>query len=228
MPNMQPLIISVCKLCLQAKELRDSHIIPQWAHAPLKDDEGQMIVYSSASNTADPRQTDIKMKMLCSDCEAIMKFYDDKGKEYHVQILNGAPTTPQTAKEASLFALSVVWRTCAAGIIQIDELTNGWRQHFLLKNAEAVAQGMTIKIVINPNATSMLTRPMLMKTNSIQFVIPQIKFEVFFDGQNPAKIEWYSTTDPALGIRFKEEPKTSERAQKRINRTASKKLKKKR
>lgn len=59
-----------CKLCREERELRDSHVIPEFLYNALYDDEHKYYVVSTAhGKSARPLQKGLRERLLCGDCE---------------------------------------------------------------------------------------------------------------------------------------------------------------
>ena len=120
---MKDLVIQQCRLCLQKKELRFSHIIPNLFFRKLKHENksGQIIYfYMEGEGKIERGQNTWQEYLLCEDCEAKIEKYETyasrllyypKGDDIrHVntkdkRILQGIEPT-----QFKLFQLSVLWR----------------------------------------------------------------------------------------------------------------------
>jgi len=111
--------MKICKLCRKEKELKRSHIIPEFMYRTMYDDKHNYFVLSS-----DPKKRAFKKqkgeweKLLCSDCETQLSRYE----RYVSFIFNGGTylefqhdhNVIKLAKlnylKFKLFQLSIIWR----------------------------------------------------------------------------------------------------------------------
>lgn len=112
-----------CKLCLQEKELVNSHIIPEFLYKTLYDEKHKFHEISTGENVKNRQhQKGIREKLLCKECEQ----HFSKNERYASLILNGGyellavPEPPVVHfknieyTKFKLFALSILWRAAVA------------------------------------------------------------------------------------------------------------------
>jgi hypothetical protein len=119
-----------CALCLKRKELRKSHIIPEFLYKFIYDDKHRYFVLTTIDDEPIKRQwTGIYERLLCSECESLVGGYED----YAARVLNGGvPITSQKLsdrmvfggidyKRFKLFQISLIWR---AAVSQHESMSN--------------------------------------------------------------------------------------------------------
>lgn len=113
--------IGICKLCLQTRELCDSHIIPEFAYKDV-------YVYPSANNQrlqkltfekgAEPEltrlQKGIRERLLCKDCEGKLSVWEKYVVEQLRSLTQGYTVgfirSTVDYDKLRLFQLSILWR----------------------------------------------------------------------------------------------------------------------
>lgn len=122
--------VGECKLCGVDRELVQSHIIPEFAYAPVYDNKRRIAaVLRSADSNWNPKappQKGIRERLLCRDCE---QHINANGEKYIAELLRGNIKVHHCRTEKfiylrgvdyakfKLFGLSVLWR---AGIATHD------------------------------------------------------------------------------------------------------------
>lgn len=108
-----------CRLCRKDKELRKSHIIPEFLYTPLYDKKHRFNVLSSLEYRPRPiEQKGLREKLLCEECEGQLSQYEKYAREV---LFGGEPITVQKVGELievsnlnyekfKLFQLSILWR----------------------------------------------------------------------------------------------------------------------
>src|SRR3990167_159711 len=76
---------NLCKLCLQPKELRKSHIISEFEYKPLYDDKQRFYRLSSKKIKPGILQKGIREKLLCNECEKLRA----ESERYASLVMNG-------------------------------------------------------------------------------------------------------------------------------------------
>src|SRR4051794_13504960 len=108
--------VGICKLCLQQKELCDSHIVPEFLYQELYDPafKNRIRVLHSAKDGDDrPLQKGIKEHMLCRNCEG--KFFE---REVSLLFFGQSPLIRREAGtyaqlpygKLKIFLMSILWR----------------------------------------------------------------------------------------------------------------------
>jgi hypothetical protein len=67
-----------CRLCRQRRPLCRSHIVPELAYQPIKNDKHQMFLLEGRVKT---KQTGHWERLLCSDCETLLSGYETEFKK---------------------------------------------------------------------------------------------------------------------------------------------------
>ncbi len=108
-----------CKLCLETKELRKSHIFPEFLYKPLYDENHQYKVLITKNDPKD-RFKGIYEKLFCENCEAILGEYEDyAAKNLFINPLleseikrtdTGFVINDLDYSKLKLFQLSLLWR----------------------------------------------------------------------------------------------------------------------
>ena len=123
---------SVCALCLQPKELRDSHIIPNaYFKAMKRENSGKLVAFDS-SDESEARQSieSWYQKLLCHECEQRFSRWETSSIE---TLRRTAQSIEQTGNHGGLiksydystfrlFLLSILWRATASDLPEFDEM----------------------------------------------------------------------------------------------------------
>jgi hypothetical protein len=111
-----------CVLCRLDRELRNSHIVPEFLHKPIYDEKHRTLLFGYGDERAQLLQKGIRERLLCDDCEGRLQKYEDYFARRWYQKL---PFTEPINQEAvaltrldypslKLFLLSIVWRASVA------------------------------------------------------------------------------------------------------------------
>ena len=115
-----------CRLCLRKKELRHSHIFPEFFYGPVYDEKHSLI---SAQYHPDPRfriiEKGIREYLLCEDCEAKLNRFETPSADVLREAQSarrsylrgfGPCVSPSSYeyKKFKLFGLSLIWRACVS------------------------------------------------------------------------------------------------------------------
>lgn len=115
--------LGTCRLCLKQKELRNSHIYPEFLYSEMYDENHKFYVLNS-----DPKKYEryerkgIRERLLCGDCETrFSKFEGYANKVIYVDAPKPSPIGKQTLcfegldyKQLKLFFISLIWRMSIA------------------------------------------------------------------------------------------------------------------
>jgi hypothetical protein len=114
-----------CKLCLKEKDLKKSHIIPEFIYSSLYDEKHRFHEISDdVKKKNKPHQKGISERLLCFECEQLLSKYE----RYASLVLNGGynPNVRNEGKlvhlgnieysKFKLFALSVLWRASVSSL----------------------------------------------------------------------------------------------------------------
>ncbi len=123
-----------CRLCLKDRDLRDSHIIPEFLYRPGYDEKGRMEILRRTSPHTRYIQKGFREKLLCSDCEGLFanRYEDYFAKLWYIQ----KPIPRSTNLELielngidyslfKLFHLSVLWRASVSTLEQFSRVQLG-------------------------------------------------------------------------------------------------------
>jgi hypothetical protein len=107
-----------CRLCKEDRQLRESHIFPEWLYKPLYDDNHRFFVLSTdASKRRGTRPKGIYERLLCHECEERFSEWEGYARDVFcrlplkvtedkkVVVFSGVKYTP-----FKLFQMSLIWR----------------------------------------------------------------------------------------------------------------------
>jgi hypothetical protein len=119
---------TICKLCLRVRPLVRSHIVPEFAYKPMKNEQGVIYVLGDKKKKV---QTGHYERLLCEDCETLLSKYETyfvndwmRTIPPNISHLLRGPDPSLTVQIADytkfkLFHLSVFWRA-AVSSFKID------------------------------------------------------------------------------------------------------------
>jgi len=131
-----------CKLCLQQKDLRLSHIIPNFMYKGMKDNQGDIIHFTIKGGGKSTKEA--TEYLLCSDCENTV--LNNKYEDISAKLLKGSFCERQTPKLNSVytynniiirefrietykvfknFVLSILWRCSVYSGEKINNISLG-------------------------------------------------------------------------------------------------------
>lgn len=120
----------ICALCKKPKELRNSHIVPEFLYKPLYNPQHQIYRLSTSERPKRSfEQKGLREPLLCGDCErqfslyetyAKTVLYDDAEKDEHTNSPNAFEFRVDYWK-FKLFELSILWRV---GVSSLPEFKN--------------------------------------------------------------------------------------------------------
>ena len=125
--------IGKCRLCDNEGPLCRSHIVPEFAYAPIKNDKNQIC---AVGPTVKKVQTGYFEKMLCSNCEGLISGYEGKFKKLWMDTI--PPDFRHLATKSledvisvevpdydafKLFHLSVFWRAAVSNGFKIEPMS---------------------------------------------------------------------------------------------------------
>jgi hypothetical protein len=108
----------ICKLCKREREIRNSHIIPEFFYKPAYDEKHRLnLVALSDGQRKRYEQKGIREFLLCDDCENKISAYEDHVRRVFygktgIFIKNGNPIEISGIDyiKYKLFQLSLIWR----------------------------------------------------------------------------------------------------------------------
>ena len=122
-----------CKLCLEIRPLRESHVIPELAYKPLYDDKHRFLDLDGATGTYSIPQKGFREPLLCQECEAIFQRSEDYFARYWYQ----RDPLPNPVHDVYVertgfdfepfyrFHLSILWRASVAQSARFSAVTLG-------------------------------------------------------------------------------------------------------
>jgi hypothetical protein len=145
--------VGACKLCLEVRALRESHIISRWAYKALHDDSvPNPTPVLLRDNVAIQKPLQAKEPLLCGDCELLIKGPEDEARALVYLRRERAPIfnisgpiltwgtgadvartiefSEKTAGTLAYFGLSILWRShVAKGHASQVDLGPRWGEH---------------------------------------------------------------------------------------------------
>lgn len=130
-----------CALCLQEKELCNSHIIPELLYKPIYDKNPKRFFAVSTNPTAkfDFEQKGYREKLLCKQCEGRFnkwETYVSKILDQKVGYIEGnrrVTFVNLDYKNFKLFQLSLLWRAGVSSLEEFSDVTLGPHREKLRK-----------------------------------------------------------------------------------------------
>lgn len=163
-----------CRLCLKARELCESHIVPEFLFKPLYSKEKHQFLQVSGLPKVRKWQKGFKEKMLCRVCEDRL----NKWETYVAQVLfGGTEIGLEKMRDAiivrdvdytkfKLFQLSVIWRAGASGLHQFSNVNLGPHEENLRSMIEKDDPGAPADygclIILTPSYFEMTSKMMML------------------------------------------------------------------
>lgn len=127
--------VGICRLCLQERELRNSHIIPEFLYKPSYDDKHRAIDVNTNKFTVKYAQKGIYERLLCDVCEGDLNVLET----YFSKRWYGEDALPRNLVEYrgktlcvkvdyarfKLFHLSVLWRANVSSLPEFSKVNLG-------------------------------------------------------------------------------------------------------
>ncbi len=126
-----------CRLCLQARPLCKSHLLPDFVFEALYDDKHRFYQVAKRSNRL--RQSGVWERLLCTECEGRFSYYE----RYAKTVLQGGAGV-EYARHSNIvevsgldyhlfrmFQLSILWRASASENPFFDEVELGRHEDIL-------------------------------------------------------------------------------------------------
>ncbi|MCK4462441.1 MAG: hypothetical protein KAW46_11595 [candidate division Zixibacteria bacterium] len=123
-----------CKLCLQERELRRSHIIPEFFYSQAYDDLHRLdLISADAPDKVRFHQKGVRERLLCQECEQWLSPWEKHTREVfyggcEIEIVDtGSAITLRNLdyRKLKLFQLSMLWRMGIADHQLFKEVTLG-------------------------------------------------------------------------------------------------------
>ena len=122
-----------CKLCHQIRELRNSHIIPEFCYLAAYDQLHRAQKFEADTGKRQLIQKGVREYLLCDDCEGKFSKWENQFKQYWYD----TPALPQTVPLGlvtirgfgyaafKLFHLSILWRSSVASTDNFNTVSLG-------------------------------------------------------------------------------------------------------
>ena len=131
-----------CKLCKKEKDLRQSHIIPEFMYTSLYDEKHRFHEISTDKNKKNRLpQKGVRERLLCNDCEQQLSKHETYASlvfngGYSLKIRNEGRLIHLEGLEYSkfkLFALSILWRAGVSNLDVFSQIKLGPHEEILRK-----------------------------------------------------------------------------------------------
>jgi len=125
--------MATCRLCLNERVLRNSHIIPEFFYKSMYNEKHQFHVLSTQETRPRPKeQKGVRERLLCGDCEKKLSRWET----YAAKVLDNITIPDQDTepfitiddidyRKFKLFELSVLWRVSVASHDLFKEIDLG-------------------------------------------------------------------------------------------------------
>lgn len=132
--------MATCRLCLRERELKKSHIIPEFVYSPLYDEKHRFHMLSSIGIRGPAKlQKGIREYLLCGHCEGVISKYERymsliiSGQLQIKSSHNGKLVTLEGLdyQQFRLFGLSVLWRASVSCLQMFEEVKLGPHEEML-------------------------------------------------------------------------------------------------
>jgi hypothetical protein len=127
--------VQECRLCGKVRPLCRSHIVPEFAYEPMKNENNQML---AVGRNVKKVQTGYFEKLLCQECEALLSAYESTFKQTWMNTIppNFTRLKTRPLEDAirveipdyasfKLFHLSVLWRAAVSSGFKVPHITLG-------------------------------------------------------------------------------------------------------
>jgi hypothetical protein len=140
-----------CRLCLRERDLRKSHIVPEFLYAPLYNEKGHMMGVNGLGRKGwRPLQNGIKQPLFCEECEQHFNEYFEKPFK-RLWLDTPALPSPWPQREPmwvkvdytsfKLFHLSVLFRASVSTLPTFAEVSLGPHEGQIRKQLLALDPG---------------------------------------------------------------------------------------
>lgn len=175
-----------CKLCKEERQLRESHIFPEWLYKPLYDDNHRFFVLSTDANKRrGTRPKGIYERLLCHECEQQFSKLEGYARDvFHnlslkvdeddrAVVFSGLEYTP-----FKLFQMSLIWRASIASRPEMHKIDLGPHAERIRKMLFEDRPGEVYEY------GSILMLPALSQELMQQFVYPPERLSTKIDGHS--------------------------------------------
>lgn len=131
-----------CHLCLQERDIRNSHIIPEFLYRPGYDEKGRLLALEKGNIKPRYVQKGLHEKLLCDACENLLA---NRYEDYFAKLWYLNKTLPDTINADflevenldynlfKLFHLSILWRASISRLAPFKEVSIGIEQEERLR-----------------------------------------------------------------------------------------------
>lgn len=120
--------LGICALCRESRDLRRSHIVPEFLHRPIYDEQHSVLVMRAGAERARTLRKGLRERLLCGACEhRLQRLEDQFAREWYQNpalrtFLPADGLTLQVSyPQFKLFLLSIIWR---ASISTLEDFTD--------------------------------------------------------------------------------------------------------
>jgi hypothetical protein len=194
-----------CSLCLQQRELRASHIIPEFLYKQLYDEKHRFWVVSVREDERNElKQKGEREDLLCDECEERFSRYE----RYASLVLGGGlPLTVQRKgrliflggidyAKFKLFQMSILWRASVSSLALFERVTLGPHEEILRRQllsddpGDPIAYGVIMwGITLAPGETpGVIMQPSKVRVEGFityKFVFGGMMWVYFVSARNP-------------------------------------------
>ena len=111
-----------CRRCLNERELRESHIVPEFLHTPLYDAKHRVELVTHGAQRPRTLQKGLRERLLCGECEGVFNKYERYFSQYWYHSGRIPKVVPSGGillrdldyRLAKLFFISIIWRASVA------------------------------------------------------------------------------------------------------------------
>ena len=142
-------MLGICKLCQKEKELRNSHILPEFMYQNVYDDQPKRFyslnvdLHEQAKSKSHIEQKGIREYLLCNECEGLLSKYEDYAAEtiYGKRLGNKAHIVKQSEtpdqeyfvyeyagfsyRDFKIFSMSLLWRLIVSKSFDTPDVSPG-------------------------------------------------------------------------------------------------------
>ncbi|MBD3341750.1 MAG: hypothetical protein GF353_21780 [Candidatus Lokiarchaeota archaeon] len=146
----------ICKLCLNKKELHNSHIIPDFVFRYIRKSDRQLIAYREPNKVVLFKNDSFSEYLLCTECEKQIKIFEDYVRQFLFDIFNmpiiiiEEPGVTRYSKlKFNLFKkylLSVLWRASVSNNKFYSKIDLGTEDNELLRQILYSSEDITYDI----------------------------------------------------------------------------------
>jgi hypothetical protein len=125
-------MVGQCRLCLEERPLRRSHILPELLHRQISDEKFRAVEVSVSRGTTRIRQTSEWQHLLCGACEALLQEHETYFSRVWFEFPKLPERPPQSVQVSGLdyrsfklFHLSILWRAAVSERLAFEPVELG-------------------------------------------------------------------------------------------------------